>query len=152
MCEGSEAVVSPQRLFVRAFYEATLRSVCCGETSWRLLIRGLFQTALLRINEFSIALPLVPSVINNKLIYSALAVTRSTGQPSKRLFSGLVLFFVITVQVAALSSGSIKRPQPVLQLESEREPSDGGWSPLCFQQADNHRSCTPSCLVSSDSN
>lgn len=95
-------------------------------------MRSLFQTALLSINEFRLALPLLPSGIN-KLIYSALAVTRSTGQPSKRLFSGLVLFFVITVQVAALSSGSIERPQPVLQLESEREPSDGGRA-LCFSR------------------
>lgn len=71
------------------------------------------------------ALPLVLYVIN-KLIYSALTVTRSTGQPSVRLFSGLVLFFVITVQVAALGSRSTKWPYPVLQLESEREPSDDG--------------------------
>lgn len=46
-----------------------------GETSPRLLIRSLFQ---LGINKFRIAAPLVPSVIN-KLIYSALAVTGSTG-------------------------------------------------------------------------
>lgn len=63
-----------------------------------------FQTALLSINEFRMALPLVLSVIN-KLIYS-LTATRSTGQPSVRLFSGLVLFFVITIQVAALSGRS----------------------------------------------
>lgn len=47
------------------------------------------------------------SVIN-KLIYAALTVTRSTGQPSVRLFSGLVLFLVITLQVAALGSRSTK--------------------------------------------
>lgn len=92
---------------MRESYEATLRRVYCQETSSQLLIRSLFQTALLHANEFRIALPLVPPVIN-KLIYSALTVTRSTGQPGNRLFSGLVLFFVITVQVAALSSGSIK--------------------------------------------
>lgn len=102
-------------------------------TSWRLLIRSLLQTAVLSISAFMLALAPVPSVIN-KLIYSALAVSRSTGQPSKRLFSGLVLFFVITVQVAALSSGSIKRPQPVLQLESEREPSDGGGAHFAFSR------------------
>lgn len=62
---------------------------------------------MLSINEFRMALPLVLYVIN-KLIYSALTVTRSTGQPSVRLFSGLVLFFVITVQVAALGSRSTK--------------------------------------------
>lgn len=65
------------------------------------------HTALLSVNEFRAGLPLVPWLIN-KLIYSALAVTRSTGQRGESLFSGLVLFFVITVQVAALSSGSIK--------------------------------------------
>lgn len=94
---------------------------------------SLFQTALLSINESRIALPLVPSVINT-LIYSALPVTGSTGQPSKRLFSGSVLFFVITVQVAALSSGSIKPPQPVLQLESERDASGGGGANSAFSR------------------
>lgn len=87
-----------------------------------MLQAGCFDS--LSMNEFRLAPPPLPSGIN-QLIYSALAVTGSTGQPSNRLFSGLVLFFVITVQVAALSSGSIKRPQPVLQLEREREASDG---------------------------
>lgn len=62
---------------------------------------------LLSFNEFRMALPLVLPVIN-KLIYSALIVTESAGQPSVRLFSGLVLFFVITVQVAAVKSRSTK--------------------------------------------
>lgn len=98
-----------------------------------LLIGSLLPTALLSINEPRLALPRRPSVIN-KLVYSARAVTRSTGQPSKRLSSGLVLFFVITVQVAALSSGSMKRPQPVLQLESEREASAGAGARFAFSR------------------
>lgn len=99
--------------------------------------RSLFQTALLSINEPRMALPPVPSVINT-LIYSALAAPGSTGQPGKRLFSGAVLFFVITVQVAALSGGSIKPPQPVLQLESERDASAGANERS--RQADRSRS------------
>lgn len=77
------------------------------------------------------ALPLVLPVIN-KLIYAALIVTESAGQPSVRLFSGLVLFFVITVQVAAVKSRSTKWPHPVLQLESERESSDDGEAHFAF--------------------
>ena len=51
-------------------------------------------------------------------------MTESTAQPGASLFSGLVLFFVITVQVAAVKGRSTQWPYPVLQLESEREPSD----------------------------
>lgn len=95
------------------------------------MIEPFLQTTLLSINEFRMALPLVLPVIN-KLIYSALIVTESAGQPSVRLFSGLVLFFVITVQVAAVKSRSTKWPHPVLQLESEREPSDDGEAHFAF--------------------
>lgn len=57
-------------------------------------------------------------------------MTRSTGQPSRRLFSGSVLFFVITVQVAPVSSRSTKWPYP--QLEREREPSDDAEAHFAF--------------------
>lgn len=57
---------------------------------------------------------------------------RSAGQPCVRLFSRLVLFFVITVQVAAVRNRSTKWPHPVLQLESEREPGDDGEAHSAF--------------------
>lgn len=121
----------PPSLFVRRRSEASLRSVCWREAA-------LFRAAPLGFNEVGAALPPLPSGINT-LIYAALAVTGSTGQPGKRLFSGLLLFLVITVQVAALSSGSITRPQTVLQLESEREASDGG----AVLSAEDHPRCAP---------
>ena len=50
-----------------------------------------FKAALLSINEWRV-----------------LIVNGSTGLPGVRLFSGLVLFFVITIQVAAAGSRSTK--------------------------------------------
>lgn len=63
--------------------------------------RLFFWRALLNVNELKMTLTLVLSVINH-LVWSALIVTGSIGQRSVKLFSGLVLFLVITVQVAAV--------------------------------------------------
>lgn len=49
------------------------------------------------------------------------------GPAGARLFRGLVLFLVITVQVAALHRRSTEWPLPVLQLQCERGPGVGGW-------------------------
>lgn len=123
MCVCAGRLLYPCEAFLCVLRSDALECLLWGN-ELAVVDSSLFQTALLSINESRMALPLVPSVINT-LIYSALAVPGSAGQPGKRLFSGSVLFFVITVQVAALSSGSIKPPQPVLQLESEREASAG---------------------------